>query len=165
MNASSYVSWRLWSIVGAVVLVSIATAGCRSRDTRSPGTPFDAGRPTADGAVRDAATGGADATAGDAGGELPDAGTATDAGADTLEYDGEGCLTYPSASELCGFDSDSAICSFSVGCGTSTDLGQCRINCEMGTTVMCYTREHVACLRAAVASLSCTDLEDCGWIL
>ena len=70
------------------------------------------------------------------------------------------------ASVLCGFESDGAICDFSAGCGASEDADQCRINCEMGTTVNCYDQAAVDCLyTAAQCTASCTDLTACGWIL
>jgi len=73
-----------------------------------------------------------------------------------------GCLTFASASELCGFQSDGGICGFSVGCSNSTNMGQCQIDCEMGTTVKCYSAKDVDCLRQAAAARSCTALTACG---
>lgn len=100
---------------------------------------------------------------GDSGpGPVESAPPGTDGG---LEYDDMGCLTFQGTSRLCGFMSDDTICAFSVECGTSNDLGQCGISCEMGTTVMCYTEEHVTCLQDAVAAADCAMLESCGWIL
>lgn len=93
-------------------------------------------------------------------------GGGSDAGPpDDLEYDAEGCLTFGGASQLCGFSSDGTICSFALECGLAESTSQCGINCEMGTTVMCYTREHVACLRSAAMTFNCSAAAECGFIL
>jgi hypothetical protein len=84
----------------------------------------------------------------------------------TGAFDGNGCLTFASASEICGFNSDGEICAFAVGCGASADEGQCKINCEMGTTVNCYHQEDIDCLHAAAqCDDDCAALPACGWIL
>jgi len=90
--------------------------------------------------------------------------SSTDSGS-TVMLNDAGCLTFASASEVCGFASDGGVCAFSIGCGNSTNMGQCQINCEMGTTVMCYSAKDVECLRQAVAARSCTALAACNWIL
>jgi hypothetical protein len=100
-----------------------------------------------------------------------DGGGSTDAGGsdtgppDDLEYDAKGCLTFGGASRLCGFSSDGSICEFALECGLSESTSQCGINCEMGTTVMCYTRESVACLRSAASTFNCSAASECGFIL
>jgi hypothetical protein len=77
----------------------------------------------------------------------------------------KGCLTFQGASALCGFSSDETICELAVSCGQSPDLGQCQINCEMGTTVNCYAEADVACLAQAACAADCDALEACGFIL
>jgi hypothetical protein len=84
----------------------------------------------------------------------------------TGTFDIDGCLTFASASTICGIGSDGSICTFSVGCGLSESESQCEINCEMGTTVNCYDQAAVDCLyESAICSASCSDLSACGWIL
>lgn len=82
----------------------------------------------------------------------------------TVTYE-KGCLTFKGASALCGFSSDEQICETAVTCGLSSDLGQCQINCEMGTTVECYAEADVACLAQAACAGDCTAMEACGFIL
>jgi len=97
-----------------------------------------------------------------------DSSTPSDAGADTsidIPLNDAGCLTFAGASKICGFMSDDSVCAYSVTCGSSTDDGQCKINCEMGTTVKCYTAADVKCLEDAVKAKSCTALKACNWIL
>jgi hypothetical protein len=136
----------------ALCICFAALAACSNsrRDMVRPrdagATRVDSGRPGDGGGPAD--TGGSDA------------GTAGD-----LEYDAEGCLTFGGASQLCGFSSDGMICSFALECGLSESTSQCGINCEMGTTVMCYTREHVACLRSAASTFNCSAAAECGFIL
>jgi hypothetical protein len=76
-----------------------------------------------------------------------------------------GCLTYASASKICGFNSDESICKFAVSCKISTDVGQCKINCEMGVTVSCMTMTNFTCMKNAVASADCAALNKCNWVL
>ena len=76
-----------------------------------------------------------------------------------------GCLTFDGASALCGFSSNGSICETSLTCGSSTDEGQCQINCEMGTTVNCYEAGDVQCLVDAACADDCNALAACGWIL
>jgi len=141
--------------------VAVALAGCGGGDRRGgiilpDGGGGEAG-PRPDGAID---AGGGDTDAGF------DAGSTTrDAGLEFADGGGEPCLTFTSASSICGFDSDDRVCAFSVSCGTSTDDGQCKINCEMGTTVRCYGPEDVGCLLSAVDAEDCTALSACGWIL
>jgi hypothetical protein len=97
-----------------------------------------------------------------------DSATPADAGADTsvdVPLNDAGCLTFAGASKICGFMSDDSVCAYSVTCGSSTDDGQCKINCEMGTTVKCYTAADVKCLEDAVKARSCTALKACNWVL
>ena len=113
---------------------------------------------------------------GDDGGGNPDAALAADgsttpdattSGADaagSFEFDENGCLTYASASKLCGFDSDDSVCAQKLSCEGGDD-GQCKINCEMGTTVNCYKLADVECLLSAVAAHDCAALAACHWIL
>ena len=144
----------------------LATGGCSSpSDTTTAG---DAGSPT-DGAVAaDAGTAGPDAATVDAG-RADAAATGADAGdpASAFEYSDGGCITYGGASKLCGFSSDGKICKASEACAhpTNPNEGQCKINCEMGTTVKCNTRANVSCLLDAVKAGSCSAITACGWIL
>lgn len=85
-------------------------------------------------------------------------------GADGGPFDQNGCLTFQGASQLCGFDSNEAICSLAVSCEISQDISQCKINCEMGTTVRCYTQKDVACVAQALQGESCSALAACEWI-
>ncbi len=79
---------------------------------------------------------------------------------------GEQCLTYEGASRVCGVSSDEAICTFAVSCGGSGgDVGQCQINCEMGTTIGCETTEMVACVLSAFCGADCDALTACGFVL
>ena len=75
------------------------------------------------------------------------------------------CLDVPSASSFCGFDSDEAICGFSVECGISKDIGQCKINCEQGSSSFCNPPEAVACVVAAYCADDCDALAACPFIL
>jgi hypothetical protein len=107
---------------------------------------------------------GADAASVD--GAMPVADAATGADARTYEYDQNGCLTFASAGEVCGFASDDTVCALSITCPAGGgDDSQCKINCEMGTTVTCYKMADVDCLLAATAAHDCTALAACGWIL
>jgi hypothetical protein len=81
-----------------------------------------------------------------------------------VEYE-NGCLTFQGASTLCGFSSDDVICELAVRCGLSSDLSQCQINCEMGTTIECYAEADVACLAQAACAADCDAMEACGFIL
>lgn len=113
----------------------------------------------------DAALGG-----GDGGG--PDGGVTIDAppggpDATMYQYNDAGCLTFQSASQICGFNSDGTICMFSSTCpGGGGDPGQCMINCEMGAQFSkCYQPADVDCLKNAVSSMSCSALAACMWVL
>jgi hypothetical protein len=139
-----------------VLLVAFATftLGCNDRRDMAPrrdaGGSSDASR--------------LDASGGDGGGS--DSGSTADTGTvEELEYNAEGCLTFAGASALCGFESDGSICEFALECGLSESTSQCSINCEMGATVSCYTRETVACLRSAASTFNCGAASECGFIL
>lgn len=75
------------------------------------------------------------------------------------------CLDVPSASSFCGFDSDEAICGFAVECGISKDVGQCKINCEQGSSSFCNPPEAVECVVAAYCAEDCDALAACPFIL
>lgn len=124
--------------------------------------------------AKDGGAGGSDAAtaadgaaaSGDDGGESSDAAETTDSGGGpTIDLGDGGCVTYDSASKLCGSMSDDSICKYSVTCGKSTSDGQCKINCEMAATVTCYSKADAQCLLDAVKSQSCTALKACKWIL
>ncbi|HVK70877.1 MAG TPA: hypothetical protein VM694_40760, partial [Polyangium sp.] len=101
-------------------------------------------------------TGGGSAAGGSGGGCALPAG---------IEYNEMGCLTYQGASAVCGFMSDGGACELGVSCMASTDEGQCKINCAMGTTIKCYKEADVKCLVDAVCAGDCDALKACGWIL
>jgi hypothetical protein len=155
---------RLTPLLSTFVLVPLTVAGvlvaCSSSTTSSGGTPaVDAAAEAAEQA-EDAST---DGTTADL-----DSASPQDAAPDTnvdVPLNDAGCLTFAGASKICGFMSDDKVCAFSVGCGTSTDDGQCKINCEMGTTVKCYSAADVKCLEDAVAAKSCAALTACNWVL
>lgn len=118
------------------------------------------------GASSQGGSGGAGASGGAAGGS--GGGACYDPG--PLDYDvGPGgqddCLTFAGASSLCGFSSDDSICEFAVACGASDELGQCKINCEMGVTVVCNSAMDVDCLIAAMCNDDCGAIAACGFIL
>jgi hypothetical protein len=119
-----------------------------------PTSPDDAGAPGDDTSPSppDAST--EDAKAPDDGDEEPD-----------VEVNPDGCVTYAGAAALCGFASDESICAFAVSCGRTDDVGQCKINCEMGSTFECYEAADVACLRAAKKAGDCDALAKCRWVL
>jgi hypothetical protein len=119
------------------------------------GCGASSGNPSADAGPADGAGGG--------GGAAKDASSADSPS--MVMLNDAGCLTFASASQVCGFQSDGSICAFSIGCNNSTNMGQCQINCEMGTTVMCYSAKDVDCLRRAEAARSCAALIACNWIL
>lgn len=75
------------------------------------------------------------------------------------------CLTFESASSFCGFSSDDAVCNFAVQCGTTTDLGQCQINCEQGSSSFCNGPADVDCVVAALCADDCAALAACDFIL
>lgn len=75
------------------------------------------------------------------------------------------CLDVPSANVFCGFGSDEEICEFSVSCGHSEDLGQCKINCEQGSSAFCNDMASVDCVVAAYCSEDCEALAACTFIL
>lgn len=96
--------------------------------------------------------------------------TGSRSGCDTssdLEYDDAGCLTFTGASAFCGFDSDSTICEYAIDCRNDADLDQCKIDCEMSTTLGgCIDAASVDCVIQAVDAQSCPDLQTCpGWAL
>jgi hypothetical protein len=93
---------------------------------------------------------------------LPDGEVPNDAG--FVPFNDAGCLTVEGASQFCGFSSNEQVCNFSVSCETSSSLSQCKINCEMGTTVRCYMASDVVCIGNAVQNASCTDFNACNWI-
>ena len=109
----------------------------------------------------------------DASTAIIDAGTTADAAAESVDaqvsnfkYDEQGCLLYSSASQLCGFNSDEAVCTYwHDRCGENNDIGQCKIDCEMGATVECYKEADVLCLLNAVEAQDCVAMEACGWII
>jgi hypothetical protein len=77
-----------------------------------------------------------------------------------------GCITFQGAGKLCGGASDRKIRNFSVSCGTSTSVGQCKINCEMYTTVQCFNAsDAAACLLNATSANDCAALKACKWKL
>ncbi len=107
--------------------------------------------------------GGADAAL-DSGGGTPDSGGGHGADAAMYEYDQNGCLTFASAGKICGFASDDSVCTQNMTC-SGGNADQCKINCEMGTTVKCYKMADVDCLQHAVAAHDCAALAACMWIL
>ncbi len=165
MKKLSPVSSFATAIAPSFLVVPAFLAGvfvaCSSTTTSSGGPPVDAaGDATMPPSGDDAAT---DGKVADLDGAKPhDAAPARDA---DVPLNDAGCLTYEGASKICGFMSDDAVCAFSLTCATSTDDGQCKINCEMGSTVKCYTAADVKCLEDAVAAKSCSALKACNWIL
>jgi hypothetical protein len=119
-----------------------------------PTSPDDAGAPDDDTSSSPPAAPTEDAKAPDDGDEDPD-----------VEVNADGCVTYAGAGALCGFKSDEAICAFAVSCGRTDDVGQCKINCEMASTIECYEAADAACLRAATKAGDCDALATCRWIL
>jgi hypothetical protein len=75
------------------------------------------------------------------------------------------CLTFESASALCGFSSGNEVCDFAVACGITSDVGQCQINCEQGSASFCNSPEMVDCLIASVCAEDCDAAAACGVIL
>jgi hypothetical protein len=118
---------------------------------------------TAAACTRDGSSAGADASI-DGGSVMPDASPMHGADAPTYEYDQHGCLTFASASRVCGVNSDDSVCALRVSCQGGDD-GQCKIDCEMGSTVSCYKMADVQCLLNAVAAHDCAMLAACGWII
>ena len=89
-------------------------------------------------------------------------GTAACFDAGPLEYDANGCLTLTSTSALCGFDSDGSVCAFAVNeCVSSTDVGQCWLDCELSASNVCITASMVGCLVQKYCAHSCTIVA-CG---
>ncbi|MBI5549131.1 MAG: hypothetical protein HY901_35040 [Deltaproteobacteria bacterium] len=80
-------------------------------------------------------------------------------------YSDAGCLTFRSISQLCGYDSDESICRFSFSCNASSSVGQCQINCEMGSTLRCYGPTDIVCIQDAFAAEDCNAFKACGWVL
>ncbi len=154
------------AVTGSVISLGLAGAVHRARTRRA--SPATAGstrrlsgqtelRPTQSPALPIFVASAADTSSADL-----DATSQEDGG---YQYSDAGCLAEPSASAICGFASNDSVCSFSVSCQNSTDDSTCKINCEMGTTVGCYTEANVKCLLDAVAAKSCTALKACNWIL
>ena len=75
------------------------------------------------------------------------------------------CLTFEAASALCGFSSGNEVCDFAVACGITSDVGQCQINCEQGSSSFCNSPTMVDCLIASVCAQDCDALAACGVIL
>jgi hypothetical protein len=97
----------------------------------------------------------------------PDA-TATDAGSEPeldLPLNDAGCLAWAAAERVCGVESDETVCELAVSCGATKDVGTCKINCEMQTTVNCYSNADAKCLLDAAKSKSCAKLATCNWKL
>lgn len=78
-----------------------------------------------------------------------------------LEYDDDDCLTFAGADDVCG-DAQGDVCQFLVGCGLSTDAGQCSIDCTMTTTIACLTDVDVTCLTEAVCADDCDAANACN---
>jgi hypothetical protein len=94
--------------------------------------------------------------------------SATDAGTgDDLDLptNDAGCLAFAAAQQVCGFESDETVCELAVSCGASKDVGTCKINCEMQTTINCYSNADAKCLLDAAKSKSCAKLATCNWKL
>lgn len=163
----------------SVILLSVVACGDDDGDSSGAGATGNAGGASAGGAAPGGAASGGEGGGGDGGSASGGNGGASNGGAggESACYDpgplelGPGpngepsCLTFGGASDLCGFESDDSICEFSVGCGASTDLGQCQINCEMGTTVQCYALADADCIIAAMCADDCAALTACGFIL
>jgi hypothetical protein len=99
-------------------------------------------------------------------GRVTVADTGGKADAANLPLNDAGCLTYDGATTLCGDGSAGTICAFSVQCGTSTNAGQCGINCSMGAGYSkCYGAKDVACLQNALKAQDCVAFSACNWIL
>lgn len=155
-----------------LVFLACAVSACAGEGDDDATVTRDAGGLVRDGGTRDGGVsrdGGSQRDAGSArdGGVPYDAGLERDGGAPRdggLEYDSNGCLTFAGASDFCGFDSGDRVCTFMVACGIASDLSQCKINCEMGTTVMCYGPDDVQCVIDAVSANACNDATTCGWI-
>jgi hypothetical protein len=171
----------LSTLLISVPLLSVAllsVMGCGDDEGDSPGTGAagNSGGASTGGAAPGGAGSGGDGGA-SSGGAASGGAANGGAGGESACYDpgplefGPGpngepsCLTFAGASDVCGFESDGSICTFSVGCGASTDMGQCQINCEMGTTVNCYAQSDVDCIIAAMCADDCTALTACGFIL
>lgn len=120
------------------------------------------GGQSAGGASGGAAPGGGGVGGGAGGGACVDTSDLTYGPGPTGE---PGCLDTASANAFCGFGSDEAICNFSVGCGVSTDLGQCQINCEQGSSSFCNDEAAVQCVVDAYCADDCTALDACTFIL
>ena len=76
-----------------------------------------------------------------------------------------GCLAWEAAEQVCGVDSDETVCELAVSCGTTADVGTCKINCEMQTTINCYSNADAKCLLDAAKAKSCSKLSACKWKL
>jgi hypothetical protein len=97
------------------------------------------------------------------GSDEPDA-TTRDA-ALNLPTNDAGCLTYAAAQKVCGFGSDGAICKFAAQCAATADKGQCKVNCEMQSTITCLSAADAQCLIDATETKSCAALSACKWKL
>jgi hypothetical protein len=152
----------------ALGLLSIVSAPACGGD--GPGSQL----PSKDGAVADQATAAdaphvADSGKPTADGPKPDVLSGADS---VVAHDGPpvtftdgGCVDWSTAAQVCGFKSDLSVCKLAVSCKLSSDVGQCKINCEMGTTVSCYTMKDVDCILKATSDGSCSALKACNWIL
>lgn len=83
----------------------------------------------------------------------------------TLPTNDAGCLTYAAAQQVCGFNSDGSVCKFAAQCGAATDVGQCKINCEMQSTITCFAAVDALCLLNALNAKACTAISACKWKL
>lgn len=150
------------SMVTLAVVGLLAACGADgARGSGDPTDPTDAGAP--DGAS-EAGRSASERDAADEDGELPEEEESDDPTKD-LPTDDEGCLTYAAAQQVCGSASDGAVCDHALDCGATTNAGECSINCEMWSTVECFTPADAKCLLDAAASKSCGALEKCAWKL
>ncbi len=137
-----------------------ASGGTGAGGDPSGGAPV--GGESAGGASGGAAPGGGGAGGGSGGGSCVDTSGLTYGRGPSGE---PSCLDVPSANAFCGFGSDEAICSFSVACGVSSDLGQCQINCEQGSSSFCNDEAAVQCVVDAYCADDCAALSACTFIL
>ncbi len=149
----------LSSLVLVPSAIAVVLVACSSSTTTSGGNSGVDAAPEASEQANDATS---DTSTAVDGAKPQDA--APDTNVD-VPLDDAGCLTFAGASKICGFSSDDKVCAFSVGCASSTDDSQCKINCEMGTTVKCYSAADVKCLEDAVTAKSCSALKACNWVL
>ncbi|HJL19730.1 MAG TPA: hypothetical protein RMH99_28970 [Sandaracinaceae bacterium LLY-WYZ-13_1] len=154
----------LWACDGAPESTDAGPTADAGRADAGGETP-DAGTTSPDAGAPDASgfdAGAPDAGAPDAG--APDAGAPDAGGAPALEYDADGCLTWDSASARCGFESDASDCTLVASCGFN-EASQCRIDCEMATT-LCLEADFVDACLTALDSGECSRVSaDCGgWL-